>query len=139
MALKAKLRFRDNLPWETERVLFNRFGFRIHARKMHEYLIVEKQALPRAVRNKLQVIEGGKSAPVSQAVQAPTIVLENKLPVHTVADLMKRINNICNMFPNQRQEQTYVIRTRLNNICQTLPREEANFVRDWMEENMPED
>ena len=133
MALKAKLKFKDSLPYETEKALFARFGFRIYARKMHEYLIVEKEKGAR-VQPRFTIIDGGKEPTIGRKV----IVKPNpNLSAETVASLMKRIHVICGMSKNVKNGE-FVIRTRLNNICQTLPHDEAAFISEWMDENLLE-
>lgn len=116
MAVKAKLKFRGDLPWELEHKLCTKLGFRIYSRCQKDWLIVEK------------VDHGWK----------PEVLVNGELPEDIRNTLIKRCNTIVNHFLDP-DAHAYTIRTRLNNIAATLPPLQRKFVHDWITRNIEGD
>lgn len=116
MAIKAKLKLSGDLPWSLEHKLISSGGFKVFSRRPKEWVILEK---------------------LKPSNFQPTVI-DGKLDPVVVGDLLRRCNNICNMF-HEPELHTRVIRMRLNNICLTLSPLERDFVQQWMNEFVVED
>lgn len=116
MAIKAKLRFRGDMPWALEHKLITRYGFRVFARSKTEWLIVEK------IKTNFK----------------PEVLVNGELAEDIQATLIKRCNTIINHFAKP-DEQEYVIRVRIANMAATLPPLQRKFVNEWVIRNIGED
>lgn len=109
MAIKAKLKFRGDMPWALEQKLIRHFGFRVFQRGGREFMIVEK---------------------VKPAFKAEVLV-NGELPEDIQNSLNKRCTTIVNHFldPDSHEPE---IRIRLNNIAKMLPPLQQKYIKDWI-------
>lgn len=118
MAVKARMKFRSDIPWKLEHKMITKWGFTILSRnKDANELVVQK---------------------VQKSNWQPEVLENGELPMDVQAELIKRCNNIVNMFSEPEQHLT-VIRIRLHNISLTLPPLQQQFVKDWSDRNCGED
>lgn len=115
--IRAKLKFRDDLSWELEKKLMHKFGFTLYGRKMKDYIIVQKF---KPMRTLLIADAAGQ-------LQLPGMVKQ---------ELDRRINNIMGMFQDNITHRA-VLRNRFHNVCQTMPPEQAAYVQQWVDDNLP--
>jgi hypothetical protein len=119
MKVKAKIKFRGDLPWKMESLLVNKFGFYVYSRKKigdENWVILEKREQPKKFE----------------------VLVQGELPDHTKEELEERCRKIVNLWldPDAHKD---VIRTRVNNMAATLPPHQRKFVHDWVADNLSED
>ena len=113
MAVKAKLKFRGDMPWELELKLINKYGFRVATREHKQWVIVEK------IKSNFK----------------PEVLVNGELEEEVTNNLIKRCNVIMGHFKDP-IAQAYMIRVRLNNVAATLPPQQRKFVHEWIERNV---
>lgn len=112
MAIKAKLKFRGDMPWELEHDLCYKYGFNVYSRKHPEWVILEKR--------------------IQSFV--PEVLVNGELPEEVQTVLTKRCNTIVNQFIDPDNHEK-VIRMRITHMAGTLPAHQRKFVLDWLERN----
>jgi hypothetical protein len=117
VAIKARVKFRGDIPWELEHKLISRFNFRVSERCSNDFVVMEK---PNSAKPKLEVLVNGK------------------LPMHIQEELVRRCHTIVNHFTDP-ESHLAVIKIRLHNIGLTLPPIQRKFVEDWATANLKED
>jgi len=116
MPVKARLKFRGEIPWDLEHRLIAKYGFRVQQRNGREWFIVDKH----------------------KSNFEPEVLVNGELPEAIQNELIKRCNTICDQF-NDPERHLDVIRIRLQNICLTLPPLQRKFVKEWTDRNLVED
>lgn len=117
MALKARLRYPSDLPWDMEYKLINQGGFRVFSRdKINNWVIFEKD-IETVPSHNFEVLINGE------------------LPEDVQLGLRRRCNSVVSLYlePEAHIEK---IRTRLNNIAATLPKHRKKFVLLWIQNNV---
>jgi hypothetical protein len=116
LAVKAKLRFPGDLPWDKEYKLINEGGFVVFARKRNEWLILEKQVK-------------------KQPPKTFEVLMNGKLPEDIQLSLRRRCNSVVSLYADP-DAHVKAIRNRIENIAATLPKHQAKFLTEWMMENL---
>lgn len=115
MVVKAKIKFRGDMPWRLESMLINKLGFRVFSRSQKDWMILEKV----------------------KSTFKPEVLINGELPEDVQTMLIKRCNNIVNQF-DEPELHLDSLRTRLHNMSQTLPILQCKYVQEWSERNLKE-
>lgn len=109
MAIKAKLKFKGDMPWELEKKLINKFGFRVFQRGGREFMIVEKV----------------------KPMFKPEVLVNGELPEDIQNNLNKRCTTIVSHFLDPDANEP-LIRIRLGNLANCLPPLQKKYIKDWI-------
>lgn len=116
MAIKAKLKFKGDMPYWLENKLILKGGFAICSRHNREWIIVDKVKPPFKAE----------------------VLINGELPEDIRNDLTKRCNTIVNHFLDP-DSHKIAIKLRLGNMANLLPQLQGQFVREWIKNNVDED
>lgn len=116
MAVKAKLKFRGDMPFTLEHKLLTKLGFRVVSRVGSAHVIVEK---------------------MTKSNFKPEVLINGELPEDVVNMLIKRCNTVVGHFKDP-DASKLVIELRLRNIAKTLPLLQGKYVEDWITRNLSE-
>lgn len=117
MALKARLRYPNDLSWDMEYKLINQGGFRVFSRNKNTNIVIFEKDIETAPSHNFEVLVNGE---LEESVQL---------------ELRRRCNSVVSLYLEP-EAHINTIRTRLNNIAATLPKHRKKFVLLWIQNNI---
>ena len=129
MGVKARLKFRDPMPFQTEQMMIKELGFTVQARRFNEYIVLEKR----------RPFEMGTKKPAHDGVTLPTD------PVPKVEQFSNTLNDrvmlgrACNAIKNKFHDPAAnkeLIRFRIQTMAKSLTPVNRIWCEGWIERNI---
>lgn len=144
-AIKARLKFKDGLPWKLQKHITDKYGFVYDERVFEKHVILKKPAAfimghPPARGTMIPTVGSAADkvatflAPTQQQPSLP-LVTSDQLTANDKIELGRKCMAIKANFHDP-ETSAAMIRFRIGEMARPLNREQKNFCQEWVDRNV---